>query len=148
MRTFDMLRTLKNMVSSESGERKYTVSGSFAFQMSWHRDRPDLTKFREAILEIDQLFPWHDDVCLGAGEPKGIFYVSDGKEVVQNWSIPEKVCCFNVFPRYSSLRRGQVYAYEKYLAKIAEELAKRKLPNVCEVTSVIHVHSGTSFRVE
>ena len=145
MRTFRISEAFKNVVS---GERKYGVSGSFVFQMSWHEYRPDLAEFKRAILDMDQLFPWYDDVCPGSGRTKDVFYVSDGEEIVHNWSVPERVCWFNVCPRYQSLRRGQVYAYEKYLAKIAEELAKRKLPNVCEVRSIINMYGGTSFRVE
>ena len=145
MRTFDMRWMQKKVIS---GEREYSVSGSFAFEVSWHEDQPDLAKFKEAILEVDQSFPWHDDVHPDSGEPKGIFYISEGEEVVHHWSFSEKVCWFSISPRYDSLRQGQVYAYEKYLAKIAEELAKRKLLGVREVKSVIHVHRGTSFRVK
>jgi len=45
------------------------------------------------------------------------------------------------------MRKGQVYAYEKYLAKLAEEIAKLQLRGVTEVRSCIVVNAATSFKV-
>jgi hypothetical protein len=45
------------------------------------------------------------------------------------------------------MRRPQVYAYEKYLAKLAEELAKMELPDVVEVSYLIEIRSYKMFPV-
>ncbi|MDP3934656.1 MAG: hypothetical protein Q8Q46_00295 [Candidatus Giovannonibacteria bacterium] len=121
-----------------------------AFVLTTARVKADLSAFRRAILEVDEQFPWHDDpprLCPEESAPS-IFYLSDGDEVINNWSTPEKTCWFTIFPKYHSIRKGQVYAYERYLAKLAEELVKKRLPFVAEVRSVLHIDSGTSFKVQ
>lgn len=148
MRTFDLqafhLRwRIRNAVG---GERKYGISGSFGFVMSWHGAEPDLVSFRNAIIACDACHPWRDDVHPDSGSPDGIFFLGEGEAVLQSWAHPEKICWFTAAPRHDSVRRGQVLAYEKYLAKIAEGSAKLGLRGVSEVRSVIHIHSTTEFK--
>jgi hypothetical protein len=66
---------------------------------------------------------------------------------INNWSVPEMDCHFGIKPEFSNMRRPQVYAYEKYLAKLAEELAKMELPDVVEVSYLIEIRSYKMFPV-
>jgi len=128
------------------GERHYSVCGAFVFEMLHHNIEPDLPAMAKAIREVDAEFPWHDDIHPDAGEFESVFYLSDGDVVVHNLNTPLKVVWFHVYPKWDSLRKGQVYAYERYLAKLAEELAKRFSGAVTEVRSVIEVRAATSFK--
>ena len=133
------------MLNLVRGERRYSVSGAFAFEMSYST-KPDLAAMRKAICETDAEFPWHDDIHPGAGEFESIFYLSDGDVIVHNLNRPLKLVWFNIHPKWDNLRKGQVYAYEHYLIKLAKELAKRFSESVYGVRSVIEVRAGTSFR--
>ena len=129
------------------GDRNYSMHGHIAFTFGPGKVEHDLLKLQELIREVDRLFPWSDTPSLGE-EFKSIKYLSEGEVIIQNWSIPEKHIWFSVFPGITCLRRGQVYAYEKYLSKLAEELAKKKILGVIEVRGVIEVGAATSFRVQ
>ena len=127
------------------GKRRYDVSGSIAFEFADYAFEPDVAQLANEIREIDKLFPWRDNPNPRA-ESQSIRYLSDGKIVIHNFHTPLKVCWFHVYPVNKFIRKGQVYAYEKYLDKIAEELAKKKLPGVVEVRSVLEVHTISSFK--
>lgn len=130
------------------GERRYNVSGAIAFEFGWHTTEPDLAQLAEAIREVDRTFPWHDDIHPDAREFESICYLSDGRIFVQDIYPRRKVVWFSIYPtpQGGMLRKAQVYAYEKYLAKLAEELAKKKLSGIAEVRSVIEVRAATRFR--
>jgi hypothetical protein len=135
------MRTLQNaqrtITKAIYGERKYDVNGDICFHVDWYEAEPDLAKLRQAITDTDQRFPWHD--ARGTGEPlPSIKFLSDGQVVVHNWSVPEKLIWFTIYPPFG-MHRGQVYAYEKYLEKISEELARLGLPHISAVHSVIAI---------
>jgi len=148
MRTLTMENwILKNRFANFiGGERRYNMSGAIAFKFDWHTTEPNLAQLAEAIREVDRMFPWHDDIHPDAGEFESIFYLGDGNVVVHNFHTPLKVVWFSIHPKWDNLRKAQVYAYEKYLTKLAEELAKKKLSGIAEVRSVIEVRAATSFR--
>ena len=127
-----------------NGERHYRVEGHIAFEFVSHDREPDLHPLREAILEVDREFPWCDDVYPGV-KFKSIHFLNAGSITRNNRTCIEYTAWFHIFPYQGNVRKGQVYAYEKYLAKIAEELSKRELPNVKSVRSGITMTAVTSF---
>lgn len=131
----------------ERSGRHYDVSGAIAFELLFHSTEPDLTAMAEAIRNIDYWYPWSDlDAAPLAGEYKSIFHLSDGHVITHNFSTPLKIVWFNIHPPSGHMRKSQVYAYEKYLAKLAKELAKGFASTVSEVRSVIEVRASTSFK--
>ena len=127
------------------GERRYEVSGALAFEMLHYSSEHDLVAMKESIREIDAEFPWRDDIHPDV-KFESIGYLSNGEVVLHKYTKPLKMVWFRIHPKWDNLRKGQVYAYERYLAKIAEELAKRFVGGVAEVRSVIEVRAGTSFK--
>ncbi len=43
--------------------------------------------------------------------------------------------------------RSQLYAFEKYIAKLAEELTGKQLPNMSTVSSIFYIQSHSTFPV-
>ncbi len=129
-----------------NGGRRYEVSGALAFEMLHYSFEHDFAAMRKAICEVDAEFPWRDDLHPDITF-ESIGYLSNGNVVLHKYAKPLKMVWFTIHPKWGNLRKSQVYAYERYLAKIAEELAKRFVDEVREVRSVIEVRSGTSFSV-
>ena len=141
--------TMRNWFANlVGGERRYEVSGAIAFETTYHDVRSDLDRLRNAILEIDAEFPWRDDIHPDAGERKSIHYLGGGNVVIHNFAVPIMLVWFSVHPKWEMLRKSQIYAYEHYLAKLAEELAKRFAESslFSEVRSVIEVRAVSSFK--
>lgn len=137
-------------VVAEMKDRRYSVKGEIVFVFKPPLENPDLDSLRSSIKEVDKLFPWReDDVPEGAEEPPSIFYLGDGHVVVHNFHPKEQHIWFTVQPRYDSMRRGQTWAYERYLAKLAEELMKPKQHSYwpASVRSVITIKASTSFKI-
>lgn len=133
----------------EMKDRRYHVEGEIVFVFKPSLDNPDLDALRKSIKEVDDLFPWkEDDVPDGAEIPPSIFYLGDGRVIVHNFHPKEQHIWFSIHPRYDSMRRGQTYAYERYLAKLAEELMESKQNNhwPASVRSVITIKATTSFK--
>ena len=137
-----------NVGDKPGEERHYNAKGAISFVLRWHTDEPDLAKLAEEIREADRMFPWRDDFSPGAGQekPESIFYLSNGEVVVHNYTTPVKIIWFGIVPKPDCLRKGQVYAYEKYLAKLAKELAEKKLSGIAEVRSLIEVRASTGYQ--
>src|SRR3989338_197620 len=119
---------------AEMKDRRYGVKGEIVFVFKPPLENPDLDALRSSIKEVDK--------------PPSIFYLGNGQVVVHNFHPKEQHIWFSVHPRYDSMRRGQIYAYEKYLAKLAEELMKPKQNNYwpASVRSVITIKAVTSFK--
>ena len=130
----------------EIEERNYHVEGAIAFVFKPPLENPNLGLLRWAIEYMDSLFPWKDDQIPEGVEYKSIRYLSEGDVVIHNFSFPEQHIWFHIHPQYGSMRKSQIYAYEKYLAKLAEELVKTKLSAVDEVRSVIKTSTATTFK--
>ena len=147
MRT--LAETVRGVFRKEEG-RHYGVRGEIAFVFKPPLENPDLDELRRQIREVDKHFPWKEDqIPEGAEQPPSIFYLGDGQVVIHNFHPKEQHIWFTIQPRYDSMRRGQLYAYEKYLAKLAEELMKPKPWNYwpAEVRSMITIKAGTSFKL-
>lgn len=145
MRTLTLRQwTLKNWLANLiDGERKYSVQGELVFKMLYRGVPPGVVQISQTIYEVDAKFPWHDDIHPDAGKFESISYLGEGS--VRDYDTGLYVF-FTIIPKLSNMRKGQVYAYEKYLAKLAEELAK-KFDDVEEVRSIIEVRASTSFSV-
>ena len=131
----------------ERSGRHYDVSGAIAFELLFHSTEPDLAAMAKAIRDIDYWYPWMDmDATPSSGEYKSIFHLSDGHVVTHNFNTPLKIVWFSIHPMSGHMKKSQVYAYEKYLAKLAKELAKQFAGAVTEVRSVIEVRASTSFK--
>lgn len=130
------------------GSRNYSVEGHIVFHSDLGTIETPLPQLREAILEVDKLFPWKDDIYPDARDPEreSIMYLSPG-EKGGGWK-GETNLWFHLVPLWQSVRKGQVYAYEKYLAKLAEELAKKKLQGVESVRVKISMYRMTEFPCE
>ncbi|MBU6501072.1 MAG: hypothetical protein KGJ89_03015 [Patescibacteria group bacterium] len=146
MRNWILENRLANLIR---GERRYNVKGNIVFEIGHgcHNMELDLQQLAAAIREVDAMFPWHDDDIDSKMNHKSLFYLSGGRVVVHDLNGPLKMVWFDLFTEYRDIRRSQVYAYEKYLAKLAEELAKKKFVGIAEVTSAIEVRTSRHFRV-
>ena len=150
MRTFAQTSGIQNVIRNlfhTKDSHSHHVEGRLAFVFAHHLAETSLQLLREAILAVDSEFPWKDFNYYGDPYPS-IRMLSDGEALIHNYTTPEKWCWFSIFPGHQSLKRSQVYAYEKYLMKLAEELAKRRLPNVAQVRNVMQVTTGSTFTVE
>ena len=139
------MRTLTEKVRSVFGSerRRYSVEGTIMFVFNSPLKNPDLTTFRQAIEEVDRCFPWLDDDL-----PKGFglnhIRLNEGRVVLEGNGSEQKIL-FSIHPY--SLRSGQLYAFERYLAKLAEKLMKPKPWEYwpTEVRSEITIRATTRF---
>lgn len=138
----------------ETGGRLYAVEPNIDFVLCSPHDTPDLNSLREAILAADRLFPWLEEDPRLKDRAKSISYISDGKivryteGVVGIGQVPTKTHArFSFRPAFDNLRKHQIYAYENYLRKISEELAKSKPPFVREVVFSLKFTARDYFEV-
>lgn len=130
----------------ERSKRHYEVSGALAFEMV-NTASPDLSAMAKAIRDLDYWYPWMDNHPSPSGEVKSIGHLSDGEVIAHNFKTePGKIVWFSIEPPCKHLRTSQVYAYERYLAKIAKELAKAFQGAIIEVRSIIDIKAATSFK--
>jgi hypothetical protein len=139
MRTF--LQQLAELVRKD---RAYAVAGVISFVYSQY-DQPDLAQLRQAIMDVDSRFPWSD-------EPRpdetfqSIGHLSDGESALAGWgAVDDMICWFHIHPMRDYVRKGQIYAYEKYLERLISELAAMGIPNVKSVRCTIETHSTIIF---
>lgn len=142
MRT-DNIRLLKDQVSTFiGGDRSYSVEGYINFKFVSAEFEPNLEALERAIREVDARFPWKDEMPPLSNEAfESIRYITTGRIRVNNWTVPEKDCSFCIHPGRSDVRRSQIYAYEKYLDKLSQELAQMKIRGVEVVRSSVVMHS-------
>lgn len=126
-------------------DRPYEVDGTIFFILDSADAELDLSVLRQVIVEVDQLFPWKDEHPFTGEKFKSIKYLSEGKSKVDKWAVPVKTCFFNIYPGFERLTKGQLHAYENYLAKIAEELFKRKLSHVASVWGSVSTRKTFGF---
>lgn len=130
----------------ECMRRGYCVTGQIGFWLTSGDIEVDQKTLRDAIVEVDNLFPWKDVMPPLANEPhKSIYYLGDGHEVTHNEKVPEKVWWFCIVPSRQDMRKGQLYAYEVYLANIAQQLSFMNLPGVSKVNSLVETVSTQYF---
>lgn len=122
--------------------KRYTITGyiRFDFVFRWNQvDVPpplDANILREAILEADKSAPWKGD------EHRSIQYLGPGAWV--NCQCNE-TCVFQIEPPNKVLTQAQMYAYEKYLAVLADKLTKMNIPGVESVISALEASSSQRF---
>jgi hypothetical protein len=139
------MRTFLRDIGLIHDRREYGINGTIGFIYSmYEKEPPDPSELRRAILKIDARFPWSDDPRPDE-RYKSIKYISDGEVSLTGWG-GKKVCWFHLYPTREWVRKGQVYGYEKYLAKLADELAKLNLPKIQNVRCTFEVHSTMDFK--
>ncbi|MBI4158351.1 MAG: hypothetical protein HY505_01905 [Candidatus Yanofskybacteria bacterium] len=142
------MRTINELLEVITGtQRRYTVDGDIVFVF---RPPHDFTPqcfemLRDAIVFVDRKFPWKDTNDHDGTEVSDIRYLGDAHVVIHNFNPQEQHVWFWIVPHYDSMRKSQLYAYEKYLAKLAEELNKKRFFRSDSVRSVFRVVSSTSF---
>ena len=63
--------------------------------------------------------------------------------------VGDKQYQFSIYPWHHPWRfmnRGQIYAYEKYLAKLGEQLALLRMKDITEVQAILHVRTTFLFQ--
>jgi len=145
MRTFETFEKIKDALT---GERKYQVTASITVVFRRGMNPSEFNTLREMIKEIDRQFPWRDDTDRDSDDSLGLYEISRGEELENEDKAGDPACWFSITPKHSWMRRNQVYAYERYLAKIAQELTKKLLHRTREIISSIHVSGATRFRYE
>ncbi len=118
--------------------RPYSVEGGIFFRLCSSHDEPDLSAMRQAILDVDAKHPWRDFDHFNNERVPSIKFLSDGRSKIDNWTTPEKTCCFSIFPGIDRLGKGQLHAYEQYLGTLVRELKKRQLRYVEDVWCTLH----------
>jgi|GEM_PF-1508628 hypothetical protein len=139
------MRTFLRDIGLIHDHREYEVSGTIGFIYSmYEKEPPAPSELRQAILKTDVRFPWRDDPRPNE-EYKSIKYLSDGEVSLTGWGGKE-ICCFHLYPAREWVRKGQVYGYKQYLAKLAEELAKLDIPCIQNVQCTFKVRSTMDFK--
>jgi len=158
-RVDDAVGGIARAVRSVVGDEKYRyhVQGQLCFVMVPGIAREVVERkvewFRWSIVNIDKRFPWRTElnptqIKSGAEVPESIHHLSPGEVVIHNFSTPEHHVWFRISTFYNCMSNGRAYAYEVYLANIAEELSKRGLPAVDSVRSNITITSIRNFKVQ
>ena len=117
-------------------KRNYAVKAHISFVFtSAHMGGLTPYSLRLLIQEADRRFPWVDS------DPKpfnqeSIGYLSEGELVVHRFSNSNSCCYFNFEPPHSSVRKGQVYAYEKYVERLGQELLENIDRNLIQEINV------------
>jgi hypothetical protein len=124
--------------------KRYSITGyiRFDYQFRWNQvDVPppgDAKVLRQAILDADKVAPWKGDTH------QSIRYLGPGAWV--NCQSNE-TCIFQIAPPYEVMTQAQMYAYEKYLAVLADTLAKQKIEGVESVLYGIEASTSQRFMV-
>ena len=139
------MRTFLRSIGLVNDRRDHAVCGTIGFISSLCGNEPNLAELRQAILNVDARFPWTDDSLRPDEEHESIHYLSAGEVGTDGWG-EKKICWFYIFPTREYVRKGQVYGYEKYLAKLTEELAKMNIPDIQHVRCTIEVRSTMDFK--
>lgn len=133
------MRTLINWKSDD--DRRYSTHGTLRLKVGLDFKDSDISLIKEEILRVDRLFPWHEDVRgdLETGKSNGANFISDGSVTSDGTDSFYRYCIIEIHPKFSSMRRSQVYAYEKYLMKLASGIKKGPFSNVFEVWSIVYM---------
>ena len=146
--------TFKETVQRALGkkeERRYSVEGYIVFEFTPApgRELPwmNLHDLRIAIKQAIRLHKWKD-FNDHTGEEAGSFsYLSDGDDYqYHNITPPELHVWFHIKPGIECVRKSQVYAYEKHLEKVAEDLAENNPQGAKSVRYVFRVGSVKEFK--
>jgi hypothetical protein len=115
----------------EQEQREYSVEGRIRFYLSIQDpDSTDKGFFKQAIQDVDKKFPWQDHEL---AQKESYKFLSDGKTATDNYHSGGTICSFTIAP-WGSLRQTQLHAYEKYLQRMTDSLARMKLPKVTKIS--------------
>ena len=132
-------------------ERHYSVEGNIVFEFTPApgRELPWLAlhNLRIAIKQALRLHPWVDANDYDGVVAPSFSHLSDGSYQYHNINPTELHVWFRIVPGIECVRKSQVYAYEKHLQKIVEELANRNPQGATSVRSVFRVRSVKFFKV-
>lgn len=148
---------INRIVSVMTGNnRHYRVKAQIAIKLADASIETSPDTLREAVLQVTKRNPWYDTLppCMwdsaldlrGTSPVRSDVGVSEGIRQDNYWSTPETDWWFNLHPCRDDLEQGQLRAFEKYMEKIAEELASMKLANVQEVRYVATTLRMKSFK--
>lgn len=129
-------------------ERRYTVEGQIVFEYDDSREALELClqQLRSWIEVTDRKFSWKDKSIYDADQITKPRYISEGQITRHNAKGFGQHVRFTIVPHYDCLSKGQLHAYEKYLAKLAEELSKKNLFGAISVRSIFKMTSVTNFK--
>lgn len=139
-------RTKRALDFFRQRDRSCEVSGTINFWYPYKIDHEAIAYLREAIIDLDREFPWKDSHFIpGSPLAESIGFMS-GANVREHDLPPEArhTCTFTIVPGIKHLRTSQVYAYERYLWRLASEL-KAKIKWVTRVDCVLNMTSISSF---
>ncbi len=136
---------LVNLLSGDAttNKRDYGLLGSISFE--FHRPLSvSLQELRQAILEMDKVFPWKDKMA-SPDKTHSIEYLSEGKFTSPPKDISYPVVTFYIHPPMYMVFQGQIFGYRNYLGKLAEELIKMDM-SLSNVTATLEIVTATSFQ--
>ncbi len=123
--------------------KRYNVAGYIRFDFAFREDLkdpptapPDVATLRQAIREADEAEPWEDN------SGQSIRYLSAGAWVDCQG---HETCVFKIVPPHNTMNQAQMYAYEKHLAVLANNLAGRRIARVESV--ICAIEASTSQRI-
>jgi len=132
-------------------ERRYSVEGEIVFEFTpaMARECPKglARDLQDEVRATDLLYPWKDKSDYDGAEVPSIGFLGEGQNQYHNVSTPELHVWYRIVPGIQGVRKGQIYAYEKYLEKLAEKLAFRcNAHGATSVRSVFRVGSVKFFK--
>jgi hypothetical protein len=144
----------KNDALQEADDRRYEVHGHLKLCFSDTND-VDIDRLCDVIRTVDLEMPWVDE--LGSnGDQSLVRYLGSRDDYPDQWDFDNPYLAgsdmkvttytFRLTSKCFFLRQGQLYAYEKHMAKLAEELAKRRLCNEY-VASAVKITTEKFFEV-
>ncbi len=135
MSIFDYLKSL-----SFSDTRRLHVEGKIIFEIKGSAN-PNIQEMAESIIRADSRFPWKDEFFL-LGEPSnGIaglrrIDVADVQIITDEYG--RRTIDFTLSYQGYSVTYSQLYAYQKYVAKLAEEIAyEHRLVGIDDVRAIV-----------
>jgi hypothetical protein len=122
--------------------KKYSITGyiRFDFIHKWERktELPDATMLRQAVRDADESAPWKAD------EHQSIRYLGPGAWIDCQ---ANETCIFQIQPPFSVMTQPQMYAYEKYLAVLADKLTRMNILGLESVICAIEASTSQRFMV-
>ncbi len=134
--------------ASEREYPSYEVGGKICFVCLAKPTETETHRFEKAIRQVDRQFPWRDDRPIVSSNNICLSHPSYTPPARSSSEEEEHGYCFKT-SLVGNLRRGQVYAYEKYLAKLAEELATLELgEKLIAVYCFLRITTAHTFEIE
>jgi hypothetical protein len=127
-------------------ERHYTVMGYIVFKLQ----QPCLagngiqTLLRASLTELAKQQPWKDEMPPLEKMPEGGVMIFPGN--LKSSSRTESEWSFMVVPGRDDLRKGQVHAFEKFMADLARLVPTSSFRNVVSVRTIVQTWKVDEFK--